>query len=169
MIKSYVSSILILIFFVLIETSLLSNIAFLPVIPDFMLMCVLYFSIRNGKIAGETTGFVSGLLLDFLTGTPFGMSCLVRTLMGYFGGLLHNLMNYQSFLVNMVVGFFATLAKTVLIYIISLLFPRYVNHYHLFSSVFALELALNTVFTPIIFKLLHSFDSFLVPPDRRLA
>lgn len=169
MIKSYVSSFLILVVFVLIESALLSNISFLPAIPDFLLICVLYFSVRNGKVAGETTGFISGLLLDFLSGTPFGLSCIVRTIMGYISGLLHNLMNYQSFFVSLIAGFFATLLKAVLIFLISLLFPHYVNSYHIFSSVFALELAMNTIFTPIVFKLLRSFDSFLVPPDRRLG
>ena len=62
MVKSYFSSFLILVVFVLFETALLSNIFFLPAIPDFLLLCVLYFSIRNGKVAGEVTGFVSGLL-----------------------------------------------------------------------------------------------------------
>ncbi len=168
MIKSYLSSLLTLILFVLIESALLSNISFLPAFPDFMMICVLYFSVRNGKIAGQTMGFASGLLLDFFSGAPFGMSCIVRTLMGYLGGIFHNLMNYKSFLVNIVAGFSATIIKAVLIYGISLLFPKYVNSYHLFSSVFALELALNTIFTPIMFKFLGAFDAFLAMPDRRL-
>ena len=166
MIKSYLSSFAILIVFVLIETALLSNIFFLPAIPDFLLLCVLYFSIRNGKVAGEVTGFVSGLLLDFLSGSPFGLNCLVRTTIGFFGGFFHRMMNYESFFVNFVVGFLATLAKALLIYAVSLLFPGYVNSYHIFSSVFALELGMNTVLCPLVIKLLRSFDSFIVPPRR---
>ncbi|MBQ9626087.1 MAG: rod shape-determining protein MreD, partial [Treponema sp.] len=95
--KSYLSSFLILIVFVLIETALLSNIFFLPAMPDFLLLCVLYFSIRNGKVAGELTGFASGLLLDFLSGSPFGLNCLVRTAIGFFAGFFHRMMNYESF------------------------------------------------------------------------
>ncbi len=169
MIKSYVSSFIILIVFVLIETALLSNIAFLPAIPDFMLICVLYFSIRNGKIAGEITGFVSGLLLDFLSGTPFGLNCLVRTTIGFIAGIFHRRMNYESFFVNFVTGLFASLLKTAIIFIIAVLFPNYINSYHIFSSVFALELAMNTLLTPLVFKLLQSFDSFLVPPARGIG
>ncbi|MBQ3836215.1 MAG: rod shape-determining protein MreD [Treponema sp.] len=166
MIKSYISSFLILIVFVLIETALLSNIFFLPAMPDFLLLCVLYFSIRNGKVAGELTGFASGLLLDFLSGSPFGLNCLVRTAIGFFAGFFHRMMNYESFFVNSIAGFFATLLKAGLIYFISLLFPNYVNSYHIYSSVFALELAMNTVLCPIVIKLLRSFDSFIVPPGR---
>ncbi len=166
MIKSYLSAFVILIVFVLIETALLSNIFFLPAIPDFLLICVLYFSIRNGKVAGEVTGFVSGLLLDFLSGAPFGLNCLVRTLIGFVGGFFHRLMNYESFLVNIVAGFFATILKALIVYVVSLLFPNYVNSYHIFSSIFALELGMNTFLSPLIIKLLRGFDSFIVPPRR---
>lgn len=168
MIKSYIASWIILIVFVLIETALLSNIAFLPAVPDFLMICVLYFSIRNGKVAGEINGFVSGLLLDFLSGSPFGLNCLVRTLLGFFGGFFHKMMNYESAFVNFVSGFAATLLKALIIYLISLLFPHYVNSYHIFSSVFALELAFNTVLTPFMFRLLRSFDAFIIPRQRGL-
>ena len=157
MIKSYISSFAILIVFVLIETALLSNIYFLPAIPDFLLLCVLYFAIRNGKVAGEITGFASGLLLDFLSGSPFGLNCLVRTLIGFFAGFFHRMMNYESFLVNIIAGFFATLLKVLIIYAVS---------YNIFSSVFALELAMNTFLAPLVIKLLRGFDSFIVPPQR---
>ncbi|MCR5045248.1 MAG: rod shape-determining protein MreD [Treponema sp.] len=166
MIKSYLSSFIILLVFVLIETALLSNIFFLPAIPDFLLICVLYFSIRNGKVAGELTGFVSGLLLDFLSGSPFGLNCLVRTIIGFLGGFFHRMMNYESFFVNIITGFFATIIKALIIHFISLLFPNYVNSYHIFSSVFALELGMNTFLCPLVIKLLRSFDSFIVPPRR---
>lgn len=166
MIKSYLSSFLILIVFVLIETALLSNIFFLPAIPDFLLLCVLYFSIRNGKVAGELTGFFSGLLLDFLSGSPFGLNCLIRTTIGFLGGFFHRMMNYESFFVNFIAGFFATIIKAVLIYLVSLLFPNYVNSYNIFSSVFALELGMNTILCPAVIKLLRSFDYFIVPPRR---
>lgn len=169
MIKSYLSSFLILIVFVLIETALLSNIFFLPAIPDFLLLCVLYFAIRNGKVAGEVTGFVSGLLLDFLSGSPFGLNCLVRTAIGFLFGFFHRMMNYESFFVNFISGFLATILKAALIYIVSLLFPNYVNFYHIFSSVFALELGMNTILCPIVIKLLRSFDSFIVPPRRGIV
>ena len=166
MIKSGLSCFLILLVFALIETALLSNIFFLPAIPDFLMICVLYFSIRNGQVAGELSGFASGLLLDFLSGSPFGLNCLVRTVIGFLGGYFHRMMNYESFFVNFIVGFAATLIKAAIIYVISLLFPNYVNSYHIFSSVFAFELGMNTILCPLVIKFLKCFDAFIVPPRR---
>ena len=60
----------------LLETALLSNVVFLPVVPDLLLLVVLYISVQNGSLTGEATGFVSGLLLDFLT-VIFFYNCII--------------------------------------------------------------------------------------------
>ena len=84
----------------LLETALLSNVVFLPVVPDLLLLVVMYISVYNGSLSGETTGFVSGLLLDFLTAAPLGLNCLLRTLLGFFAGLFNNVLN-----ISCLVGF----------------------------------------------------------------
>ena len=85
MLKSFSVSALILLCFSLLETAILSNISVLPAVPDLVLLCVLYFSLINGRMYGESTGFISGLFLDFLSGAPFGFNCVLRTLIGYLG------------------------------------------------------------------------------------
>ena len=86
MLKSILSSTFILLCTTIIESSILSNIPFLYVVPDLILMCSIYFSMINGKVLGETTGFISGLFLDFITGAPFGFNCILRTIIGYVYG-----------------------------------------------------------------------------------
>ena len=66
MIKSILISTFILLCATIIESSILSNISFLLVVPDLVLICSLYFSLLNGKTIGETTGFISGLFLDLI-------------------------------------------------------------------------------------------------------
>ena len=79
MVKSILFSTFILFCATIIEASILSNISFLLVVPDIVLICTIYFSLLNGKTVGETTGFISGLFLDFITGMPVGFNCLYRT------------------------------------------------------------------------------------------
>ena len=76
MIKSFLISAFILLCSIVLESSILSNISFFYVVPDFALICLLYFSLLNGKTFGELNGFASGLFLDFITGIPFGFNCL---------------------------------------------------------------------------------------------
>ena len=58
----------------LIQTAVLSNWYALPVVPDILLLAVLYISFHNGSTAGEVSGFCSGLLLDFLSASPLTRS-----------------------------------------------------------------------------------------------
>ena len=168
MTKSYITSILILFCTVLIETAILSNIAILPAVPDIMLICILYFSTINGRIAGETTGFVSGLFLDFLSGSPFGFNCLYRTLIGYLSGLLGKSFNFEGFFMPAILGGAATLLKSFLVFLIALFYPAVHASYRIFSVSFIFEFLCNALLTPLIFKFLSLFRSSIEFPQERM-
>lgn len=144
------------------ESAVLSNISILPAVPDIVLICVLYLSIQNGKLAGETTGFISGLFLDAISACPFGLNCLIRTILGYLGGLFNKTLNTTGFFIPMLLGFCATIAKTVVVWIVALLYPSTVLSYNPFTIAFVFELAVNTILSPFIFKFLSLFENKIV-------
>lgn len=160
MIKAFLCSFLILFCTVIIETSILSNINFLPAVPDFVLMCSMYFSLTKGKLFGQVTGFTSGMLLDFVSGAPFGFNTLFRTIIGYFSGLFGKSLNYSGFLVPALIGLIGTLVKVFLIWIISLFFKSII-YYDIFSFTFLFELISNVLLTPLVFRFLRPFNKFL--------
>ncbi len=163
MIRSFFASTFILLVFSIFESAILSNIAFLPSIPDLTLLCVLYFSIQNGKLLGETTGFVSGLFLDVLSACPFGLNCLIRSVTGYAGGIFKKTLNLDGFFVLMFMGFAATILKVILTFVVSILFPfALIATYRIFSIEFAFELALNSILTPFVFKFLSLFKNSVI-------
>lgn len=167
MLRSMLISILILICVSLFETSILSNILFLPAIPDFLMICVLYLSANNGRLYGASIGFASGLMLDFLTAAPFGFHAFLRTCIGYLAGLFSKSINLSGFFVPFAFGFIATIAKKFLIILISALFPAVNSGVTIFSTNFAFELLANTIFTPIIFKFLDIFsEKLLLAPEK---
>lgn len=159
--KSIIFSTIVLFFTAMIQSAIISNIVFLPAIPDLMLIVCLYFSLLNGRTFGEITGFISGLFLDFLSGCPFGLNCLLRTLIGYIAGFFGKTVSFKGFLMPFLIGLIATLVKAFLIWFISLFFPNYVNNYNVFSLEFLFELIFNAIFTPIIFKLLSNFNKYI--------
>lgn len=166
MIKSFSVSALILLCVSLFQTAILSNISILPSLPDFSMLCVLYFSLHNGRFMGEGTGFVSGLFIDFLSAGPFGVNCLFRTIMGYVGGLFNKTLNTRGFVVPALLGFIATLVKALILFIISLLYPASVLAYNPITWAFLFELACNTFLAPIVFKFLGLFrNSILLNPE----
>ena len=160
MFKSFLCSFLILLCSVIVETSILSNISFLPAVPDLALICVLYFSFLNGKNYGQVSGFLSGLLLDFLSGSPLGFNCIYRTVIGYLSGVFRRTINSSGFIVPSLIGLLATILKVFLIWLISLFFKS-IKIYNIFTFSFLFELVMNVLLTPLMFKFLNSFRRIL--------
>ena len=168
MVKSLLISTLFLFSATIIEASLLSNISFLLVVPDLVLICCIYFSLLNGKVYGEISGFISGLFLDFITGVPFGLNCVFRTLMGYLFGIFSETIIISGFVIPMASVAIGTVSKKLLIFIISLLFPKLsLNVYSIISYQFLFELSANVILAPIVFKFLSFFKTQLSIRDTK--
>ena len=168
MVKSFFSSILTMFCFLLLETAVFSNLTFLPAIPDFLLIISLFIALNNGSLLAESTGFVSGFMLDFLSASPLGLNALLRTILGSIAGLFHDVLNVSSVFLQIVYGAVFTILKAIFVYFISLFFSGVVA-YSLFSQIFLTEVLLNAIFTPLIFKFLSLFSDFIiVKPESRL-
>lgn len=166
MAKSILISSFIMLCATVIETAVLSNISFLYVVPDLVLICSIYFSVLNGKFAGETTGFVSGLILDFMTGIPFGFNCLFRTIIGYGFGIFTETIIFSGFVMPMLCVAIGTFAKYFLTFLISLFFPNvHILAIGIISKEFLFELVLNVILAPAIFKFLGVFKKSLAVKD----
>lgn len=162
MVKSLLISTLFLFAATIIESSILSNISFLLVVPDLVLICSIYFALLNGKLYGEISGFISGIFLDFITGVPLGLNCLFRTIIGYITGLFSNTIIISGLVIPMASVGIATLTKKLLIFLISLFFPKLsLNIYSIISYEFLFEFGANIILAPLIFKFLSFFKPHL--------
>ena len=162
MAKSLLLSSFILLCSAIIESSILSNISFLYVVPDLVLICSIYFSLLNGKTVGVSTGFLSGLFLDFITGIPFGFNCIIRTILGYAYGFFSETLIVTGFIMPMFTVGAGTIIKKLLTYIVSILFPN-VNIFNpsIISYAFLFEFVINILLAPAIFKFLGLFRNTL--------
>ncbi len=168
MVKSLLISTLILFSATIIESSILSNISFFLVVPDLVLICCIYFSLLNGKLYGEISGFISGIFLDFITGVPLGLNCIFRTIIGYIAGLFSNTIIISGIVIPMASVGIATLTKKLLIFLISLFFPKLsLNIYSIISYDFLFEFCANIILAPVIFKFLSFFKMQLSIHDTK--
>ena len=168
MVRSLLVSTLIIFSGVIIESSILSNISFLLVVPDLVLICCIYFSLLNGKLYGEISGFISGLFLDFITGVPYGLNCIYRTITGYLFGLFSDTIIISGIVIPVFSVGIGTLSKKLLIFLISLVFPKLsLNVYGIISREFLFELCANIILAPIIFKFLSFFKQQLSIRDTK--
>lgn len=144
----------------LIQTAVFSNRHALPVVPDILLLVAVYIGFHNGSTAGETSGFFSGLLLDFLSAAPLGLNALIKTIIGFVSGLFYQTLETQGIILPLVSGFAATLLKAALIRMTSFFYPDSVLTYSLFSSLLWYECLFNTLCAPLVFRFLSFFTIF---------
>jgi rod shape-determining protein MreD len=79
---------LLLVLALVVQSSLLSELRAFDVAADLMMLIAIAGGIVGGPERGAVLGFASGLTFDLLLNTPFGMSALAFTLIGYGVGLL---------------------------------------------------------------------------------
>lgn len=150
------------VFFSLFQAAVLSKLIFLPVIPDLVLLIILYVSFMNGSVVGTVTGFFSGLILDFFSLAPIGLNALIKTVTGFISGRFTGLFNGKGILIPATLAFIATIGKLVLVWLLSIFFGTNIITYSLFDKVFYYEVLLNTILAPLIFSLLSLFSSFFI-------
>lgn len=158
MAKSIFISVMTLLCCTIIESSILSNISFLLIVPDLVLICSIYFSMVNGSLYGESMGFLSGLFIDFISGVPLGFNCLYRTLIGYLAGIFSSTVIISGFLMPVLSVAIGTIVKTLLIIIISLFYTN-IHTSGFLSYDFLFEFVVNIVMAPFVFKFLNFFRS----------
>lgn len=162
MIKSMITGILILLCYSVFESAVLSNITFLPAIPDLSLICVVFIALHNGRTYGEVSGFFSGLFLDFLSACPIGFNCLFRTIIGYAGGKFCKILDTEGFTVPFLTVLIFTGLKVLLVQLVAILFPSVSVAYKIISVSFVFELLANSLLAPFIFKFLRVFKNSLI-------
>ena len=70
----------------LIQLTVIPFIAIQEVVPNLILIAVVYFSISNGQIFGTITGASYGLLFDLISGNLVGSHMLSKTVAGFVAG-----------------------------------------------------------------------------------
>ncbi|MCL2440327.1 MAG: rod shape-determining protein MreD [Treponema sp.] len=145
----------------ILQSTILGYIPFLKVVPD-LALCILVFSAYvNGTMTGQVSGFFSGVLLDFLSASPLGMNCLVRTLIGALAGLFKGALFLDIFIMPVVLCASATLIKALIVFILHLIMGSAVPAYSLTTSAFWIQLGLNSLLAPGLFFLLKNFKPIM--------
>jgi rod shape-determining protein MreD len=92
MARDVLSYVLLSLLFLLLHTTLVRFLAIDTIVPDILLIWVVYLAIRRGQIAATTAGFLIGLVADVLAGTDgmLGLSALSKTVAGFVAGYSYN-------------------------------------------------------------------------------
>jgi rod shape-determining protein MreD len=77
---------------VLVQTIVVRFLAVIDIVPDILLLWIVYIAIREGQVAATVAGFLLGLCVDFLSGTDgmIGLAALSKTIAGFLAGYFYN-------------------------------------------------------------------------------
>jgi rod shape-determining protein MreD len=152
---------------VLLQSTLLSRLALYHAVPDLALGILVYCACTNGALAGQLSGFFSGLFLDFISGAPLGLNTFIRTLLGALAGLLKGAFFLDALFLPVILCAAATLLKAGFLFLLHLLLAGAVPAYPLSAPTLWVELMLNGVSAPLLFGLLRLFRPLLLGADFR--
>jgi rod shape-determining protein MreD len=147
----------------LIQSTILSRLSVLNAVPDLALGVLVYTSYVNGVMTGQSLGFASGLILDFISAAPLGFNAFTRTVVGALTGLLKGTFFLDVAVLPMILCAVATLLKALLVWFVSVLFPNVATNYSVASPLLWTEVVYNAITAPALFALLNLFKSVLRP------
>jgi rod shape-determining protein MreD len=84
--KKFFTYLILLILLIVFETKILPFIRIFGIVPDIILILVVFLGLSQGVVPGVTAGFFIGLLQDAFAVYPFGAGALAKTLAGFICG-----------------------------------------------------------------------------------
>ncbi|MFP4372890.1 MAG: rod shape-determining protein MreD [Spirochaetaceae bacterium] len=144
------------------QTNVLVAVEIAGVRPDLLLIVLAWYSVVNGSFEGQIGGFVGGLVEDLLSLAPPGFHALLRAVMGFLFGVLHNRMLVDAVLVPVLLLSVGTVVKSLLAGLTATVFAMEGLSSVALSSRLFVEVGYNAVLAPILFALLR-----LIRPLRR--
>lgn len=86
----YIFAIILFFPLLILQSTIVPLISIVGVIPDLILILLVYFTLRLGQIHGTILGFIYGFLLDMITGNIFGSAMIAKTMSGFVAGYFYN-------------------------------------------------------------------------------
>ncbi|MBE0555860.1 MAG: rod shape-determining protein MreD [Proteobacteria bacterium] len=88
--RRHLQSAAIVLVLVVLQATFIPLLSINGVIPDLLMLWVVYNGIRRGQIEGVTGGFFVGLLQDLITTPFFGLAALSKSMAGFLAGYFFN-------------------------------------------------------------------------------
>jgi rod shape-determining protein MreD len=149
------------------QSTWFGGIAVFGVVPDLSIIVLIWVSYKNGPVEGPVSGFLSGLVEDFLSSSPLGFHAFVKTVVAAVTALLHGSFFIDKLLLPLLLGFAGTIVKAIAAGALYILFGSVIHAYSFLDRVLWIEAAYNGVLAPIVFLVLTPFSRFLVTERRR--
>jgi len=110
--RIHVRLVLLTIGFIILQTTIVSFTSVLNIVPDVLLIWIVYIAITQGQIPATVYGFSIGMVMDMVSGEFIGLSALCKTIAGFLAGYFYHenkieitLSNYRFLVIVGVISF----------------------------------------------------------------
>ena len=115
----YIIAVLLFFPLLIIQTTIVPLIAINGVVPDLIIILVVFYTLKMGQMHGTVLGFIYGLLFDLITGGLLGSSMLSKTITGFITGYFYNENKKDIYLKSFIFPLIVLLASTIDSFILS--------------------------------------------------
>ena len=168
MLRSIIGCCTLMIFSTIFESTWLHVLAIDSVLPDISLFILIYISFKNTKPHGQIAGFISGILHDGISSSPLGLTSCIRVLVAWAFNIAAGKFFIDRFLLPALFALIATLLKVFSLYLFHFIFGDIVSTYSIFGKTLWIEVAYNSLISPVIFFILGLFGNFIVLKDNKI-
>jgi rod shape-determining protein MreD len=115
----YILAVLLFFPLLVIQTTIVPLIAVNGIIPDLIIILLVFYTLKMGQLHGTVIGFIYGLLIDLITGGLLGSSMLSKTITGFVTGYFYNENKKDIYLKSFLFSLIVLLGSTVDSFILS--------------------------------------------------
>lgn len=102
-----------------IQTTIIPLIAVNGIVPDLIIILLVFYTLKLGQLHGTVIGFIYGFLFDFIMGGLLGSAMLSKTVTGFITGFFYNESKKELYLKSLVFSLIVFLASTIDSFILS--------------------------------------------------
>lgn len=158
---SYLISILIFIPALIIQTTVVPLISIGQVVPDLILILLVYYSITERQIYGTVLGFVYGFFFDLVTGSLLGSTMIAKTVAGFTAGYFSSENKIDIYLMFFNFGLIVFLSA-----LIDQIIYSFFSAFDISSNIFLIFF--QNAFLPAFYTALLSMIIIIFVPKKRI-
>jgi rod shape-determining protein MreD len=147
----------ILVFNIILQTTLLQHFRIFGIIPNTTLILVVILAILYGRKKGAVIGLIAGLLQDILIGRLLGASALVYMLVGLIIGSFENKIFKDHTITPIFFAVLGTLGYHLMYYFIMYIVNENIDIPLLFTKIIVIEAMYNSVIAGFAYGWIYNF------------
>lgn len=158
---NYIISILIFIPVLIIQTTVVPLVSIGEVVPDLILILLVYYSMTEGQIYGTVLGFIYGLFFDLVTGSLLGSTMIAKTVAGFVAGYFSSENKVDIYLMFFNFGLIVFLAA-----LVDQIIYSFFSAFDISSNI--LMIFFQNAFLPAFYTALLSMIIIIFVPKKRI-